>query len=424
MKHNAGMKSLNASQIATLLQGRNLVNPRVVVSGNQAIPWQLLSILDETLPEYRINALNAPKGLPRRDGVTYETSFVGAGMRGSNRLVYTPARLSMVPLLFGTTRAPDVLLLHTSAPRNGKVSLGVEVNILPAAIEAAQKRGALILAQANSRMPYTFGDGEYDVDVFDGVLEVDEFLPALPPREAPAAGSTDARGDSAAQIGALVAGRIRDGATMQLGIGEVPDAVLLGLTKLKNLGVWSEMFSDGVLALDAAGALDPSRKIISSFAFGSQALYDWIHENDRIVMLRTEKTNDPAQIAQQPGMTSVNTALQIDLFGQANASRIGARIFSGFGGQTDFIVGASHAPGGQAIMALRSWHPKAQVSTIVGMLGEPTTSFQPTAVVTEQGVAEIFGYDEKRQAAMLIEHAAHPNAREHLWYEARRLGLT
>lgn len=416
------MKTVNTEQLRTLLQDRNLPeNPRVVISGNQAVPWVALNIIDQTLPEYRIHALNAPQGLPRRDGVTYETAFVGAGMRGSVRLVYTPARLSMVPILFKTTRQPDIVLVHTSASRNGKVSLGVEVNILPAAIEAAQKNGALIVAQANSRMPYTFGDGEYDLETFDAVLEVDEALPALPPRKA---GDAPGAADSALQIGSLVSQRVKDGSTMQLGIGEVPDAVLLGLTKLKNLGVWSEMFSDGVLALDHAGALDPERKIISSFAFGSQALYDWMHENDRIVMLRTEKTNDPAQISKQPGMTSVNTALQVDLFAQANASRINARIFSGFGGQTDFIVGALHAPGGQAIMALRSWHPKAQVSTIVPILREPTTSFQPSAVVTEQGVADIFGYDEKRQCAMLIEHAAHPMAREHLWYEARKLGLT
>ena len=145
---------------------------------------------------------------------------------------------------------------------------------------------------------------------------------------------------------------------------------------------------------------------------------------DHLVMRRTEVTNDPAQIACQPGMTSVNTALQVDLFAQANASRIGARIHSGFGGQTDFIVGALHSPGGQALMALRSWHPRAQVSTIVPLLQEPTTSFQPTAVVTEQGVAEILGHDEKAQAAALIEQAAHPHARAYLWEEARRLGLT
>lgn len=415
------MNIMSESQIRALLQGKRLPeDARVIMSGNQAVPWHLLKLVDETLPTYRLSGLNAPQGLPRRDGVTYETSFVGAGMRGSARLVYIPARLSMVPILFGTTRKPEVLLIHTSTPRSGKVSLGIEVNILPAAIEACRKAGGLIIAQMNKQMPYTFGDGEYDLDIFDAILEVDEPLPTPPART----GQAPDAADSAAKIGERVSSRVHNGATMQLGIGEVPDAVLQGLTGLKNLGVWSEMFSDGVLSLLKAGALDPDRKIISSFAFGSEELYRWMDGNDQIRMLRTETTNAPTEISKQPGMTSVNTALQVDLFAQANASRINARIFSGFGGQTDFIVGALHAPGGQAIMALRSWHPKAQVSTIVPILREPTTSFQPTAVITEQGTAEILGYDEKRQAAMLIEHAAHPNAREFLWYEARKLGLT
>ena len=140
-------------------------------------------------------------------------------------------------------------------------------------------------------------------------------------------------------------------------------------------------------------------------------------------MLRTETTNEPARIAQRPNMVSVNTALQVDLFAQHNASRIKARIHSGFGGQTDYIVGALHSPGGQAIMALRSWHPKANVSTVVPLVDEPVTSFQPTAIITEQGVAEIFGHDEKAQARNIIEYAAHPDAREELREEAAGLGL-
>jgi acyl-CoA hydrolase len=140
-------------------------------------------------------------------------------------------------------------------------------------------------------------------------------------------------------------------------------------------------------------------------------------------MTRTEVTNAPSVIARQPRMTSINTALQVDLFDQANASRIGARIHSGFGGQTDFTVGASHAPGGQAVMALRSWHPKADVSTIVPLVDEPVTSFQHTAVVTEQGIAEIWGRSQDEQARNLITKAAHPDVREELFEEAANLGL-
>jgi len=140
-------------------------------------------------------------------------------------------------------------------------------------------------------------------------------------------------------------------------------------------------------------------------------------------MMRTEKTNDPGLIAQQRQMTSVNTALEVDLFGQANASRINARIHSGFGGQTDFIVGALHSPGGQSFIALRSWHPKADVSTIVPLLDEPVTSFQQSAIVTEHGIAPLWGRSEKDQCRDIIEQCAHPRVRDDLWEEAQALGL-
>ena len=208
-----------------------------------------------------------------------------------------------------------------------------------------------------------------------------------------------------------------------MGIGEIPDATLAGLLKKRNLGIWTEMLADGVLAMDDHGALDPYRKLVSSFIFGSPELYEWCHRNERVRVLRTETTNSPRNISQNPGMTSINTALQVDLMDQANASRIRARIHSGFGGQTDFTVGAMHAPGGQAIMALRSWHPKADASTIVPLLDEPVTSFQHTAVVTEYGVAEVAACNEKTQAANIIEKAAHPDVREELWEEAYHLGL-
>ena len=140
-------------------------------------------------------------------------------------------------------------------------------------------------------------------------------------------------------------------------------------------------------------------------------------------MLRTERTNDPARIAANPAMVSIHTALEVDLYGQVNASRVGGRIHSGYGGQTDFIVGALHSPGGQALIALRSWHPRADVSTIVPLLDEPVTSFQPSAVLTENGVAPLFGCDQQAQARALIEQAAHPRVRDELWEEARALGL-
>jgi acyl-CoA hydrolase len=389
-------------------------DPRVVVSGNHATPWHTLGLVDESLDAYRLWALNGQPGLPDRDGVVLETSFVGGGMRRSPRLSYVPSRLSLVPLLLGTAQAPDLVLLHTTRPRNGRVSLGIEVNVLPAAIEAVRRRGGVVVAQVNDRMPWTFGDAELDLDLVDVLVEVDQALPV--PTHVPI-------DDAAARIGSLVADRVPDGATLQAGIGAVPDATLRGLVERRGLRVWTEMFSDSVLALERVGALDPAVPITASFLFGSEELLAWVDGNERVHMVRTEVANDPARIAGNPAMVSVNTALQVDLFGQANASRIGARIHSGFGGQTDFIVGALHSPGGQAFIALRSWHPKADVSTIVPLVDEPVTSFQMSAVVTEQGVADLFGRDQGVQATHLIEHAAHPDVRDELREEAVALGL-
>jgi acyl-CoA hydrolase len=389
-------------------------NPRVVVTGNHASPWHTLGLVDEALDEYRLWALNGQPGLPDRDGVTLETSFVGPGQRRSPRLSYRPSRLSMVPKLFGTALPPDVVVLHTTRPRDGQVSLGVEVNVLPAAIESAKRRGGIVVAQVNDRMPWTYGDALLDLDLVDVLVEADAPLPSAP---------VSVIDEPSARIGALVADRVSDGSTLQAGIGAVPDATLHGLTSRSGLRVWTEMFSDSIFALEKVGALDRTVPITASFLFGSPELLAWADGNERIEMRRTEVTNSPARIARNQRMVSVNTALQVDLFGQANASRINARIHSGFGGQTDFFVGAMHSEGGQAFIAMRSWHPKADTSTIVPLVDEPVTSFQMTAVVTEQGVAELYGRDQREQARQLIEHAAHPRVREELWEEAVALGL-
>lgn len=388
--------------------------PRVVASGNHACPWVALRVLDDVVPEYRLFMLNAQPGIPDRDGVGYETAFVGPGMRGHPRTAYFPCRLSLVPFLLRQRLQPDIVLLHTSRPYDGAVSLGVEVNVLPAAIEAVRARGGLVVAQANPTMPFTFGDAMISLDLVDYVIEVDEPLPAH------VAGATDA---VSAAIGARVAELIPPSATLQLGIGAVPDATLHALGDRRGLRIWSEMFSDGVLALEKAGCLDPDTPVTASFCFGSAELYDWLDRNPRVRMLRTEKTNDPAEIARHPNLMSINSALQVDLFAQANASRVGNRVHSGFGGQTDFIVGAMHSPGGHAVIALRSWHPKADVSAIVPLLPVPATSFQASYVVTEQGTARIWGYDAVEQAQHILDHAAHPDARDGLREAGRSLGL-
>jgi acyl-CoA hydrolase len=397
------MKRIRLEDLGAILAGVP-ANPRVVVSGNIAAPRTAVNALDEVLPQYIYHALNAQSGVPDREGVTLETAFVGTGMRKSPRLCYLPARLSLVPVLFSRGLTPDVVLLHTSAVENETVSLGVEVTILPAAIEAARANGGIVIAQANPNMPYTYGDAVIPLDHIDYVLEIEEPIDALDPTPF---------SDEAMLIGDRIAHHIVDGSTLQLGIGGVPDAVLGGLTRNKGLRIWSEMFSDGVLQLYRKGCL-ADQPLASSFLIGSQDLFDWVDHNDQVRLVRTEVTNDPSLIAKQPIMTSINGALQVDLSAQANASRVRGHIYSGFGGSTDFIVGALHSPGGQAYIALPSWHPKANASTIVPSIVGPVTSFQHSAIVTEQGVAWLFGRTEDEQTTQIIEECAHPNAREGL----------
>jgi acyl-CoA hydrolase len=315
-------------------------------------------------------------------------------------------RLSLVPRLFESARPPDIVLVHTSAVHDGKVSLGTEVNILPAAIEQARARGGLVVAQINPSMPYTYGDAEIDVEAIDMAIDVDEELRSLDHR---------APNDNSAAIGAGVASLVEDGATIQVGIGDIPNAVLAALSGRHGLAVWSETISDGVLELERAGALDPGRPIVTTFLFGTAELYSWVDRNPSVRLLRTETVNNPATIATHPMVCSINTALQVDLHAQANASFVRGRIHSGFGGQPDFVVGALHSDGGHAVIALPSWHAKSGSSTIVSRLVEPVTSFQHSAVVTEQGQALLFGRSQKAQARQLIEEAAHPDAREALW---------
>jgi acyl-CoA hydrolase len=408
------MRIVSEAELAAVLS-RVAGHPRVVVSGNFATPGTTLAVVDKALAEYRLFALNAQPGVPDREGVTLETPFVGPGMRGRRMLRYFPSRLSLVPHLLRGSLPPDIVLVHTSTPADGTVSLGTEVNVLPAAIEAVRARGGLVIAQLNPRMPYTYGDAVLPVDEVDYAIEVDEPL---------ASPATRPLTEVSRQIGERVADLVPDGATLQLGIGAVPDAVLAALTARRGLAVWSEMFSDGVLGLDRAGALDEDSPVTASFVFGSTELYEWVDRNPRVRLLRTEKTNDPGVIARQRSLVSVNSALQVDLFAQANASRVHGVIYSGFGGQTDFVVGALHSPGGRAIIALPSWHPKADVSTVVPRLAGPVTSFQHSFIVSEQGTASIWGHDTDEQARQIVDNVAHPDARAELRDAGRPLGFS
>ena len=407
------MRIINAEQLKSVLA--NLPsNPRIIASGNFATPHTLLSVADEALPEFRLHMLNAQPGIPDRAGITYESAFVGAGMRRHPRLNYIPSRLSLLPVVIRDYARPDAVFLHTSQQRHDTVSLGTEVNILPAAIEAAHAHGGIVIAQANKQMPYTYGDAQIYESEIDYLLEVDEPLMVKP---------ETSFSEESVVIGDRIASLIEDHSTLQLGIGAIPDSVLNSLKDRRDLRIWTEMFSDGVYNLHKLGVLDPDVPITASFIFGTEELYQWLHLNRRVQMLRTEKTNDPSMIARQARMTSINAALQIDLYDQANASHVRGQIYSGFGGSTDFIVGALHSRGGRSFMALPSWHPKAKVSSIVPRLTENVTSFQHSFVVTEQGAAACFGHTQSEQALNLINNAAHPDAKEQLVQAAAEFGL-
>jgi acyl-CoA hydrolase len=385
----------------------------VLASGNMATPRHLLGLLDATVGEYRLNVLNAQGHMPTREGVVLETPFVGPGMRAATNLSYVPTRLSLVPRLLEVL-SPDLVLVNTSPEQGGRVSLGIEVNIVPAAIEGARRHGGLVVAQVNRCMPYTRGDGEIDCTLVDLAVEIDEELGTH---------QSVAPSEVMREVGARVAPLVAEQATLQVGIGEVPDATLQFLTGAHRIRVWSEAGGDHVLDLERAGLLDATTPIVASFLLGSRELYDWAGKSERLLMRRTEVVNDPAVIARKPAMTSLNSALQVDLFDQANASYVGGQIYSGLGGQPDFVVGAVHSDGGKAIIALASWHEKSASSSIVPLLTSPVTSFQHSAIVTENGSAEMLGRSQLQQANALVTEAAHPDARDELTEAAGRLGI-
>lgn len=400
------MRVVDESELENALAGLPILEPRVVASGNFAPPRALLALAERSLERYRLFMLNAQGELPSREEVIFETPFVGPAMRhAGSRLDYLPMRLSLVPRLFATARPPDVVLLHTSVPKAGLVSLGIEVNILVAAVERVRARGGIVIAQLNRHMPYTLGDGELREDLVDLAFEAEEELatPTVKPAH-----------EHAEAIAQTIAGMVQDGATLQMGIGQVPDATLAAIADRRGLAIWSEMISDGAMRLQHKGAIDPSRGMVCSFLFGSQELYRWVDSNPQVRLARTETTNDPSRIAAHPAMVSVNTALQVDLFDQAGASHVDGKVYSGFGGQPDFVTGALHSPGGQAIIALRSWHQRTDASTIVPLLRGPATSFQHSALVSERGCAQLLGRSQRAQARLIVERVAHPDAREEL----------
>lgn len=332
--------------------------------------------------------------------------FVGGSTRKAveeGRADYTPCFFHEIPRLFTDGCLPvDVAFIQVSLPdERGYCSFGISVDYTQPAAQAAK----LVIAQVNKNMPYTYGNGIHLKDI-DFIVEKDEPLIELPP---PKIGETERK------IGEYVASLIHDGDTLQLGIGAIPDAVLSFLGEKKNLGIHSEMFSDGVVDLARKGVITNTKKTInpgkfvSCFLMGTRKLYDFVDHNEDVLIEAVDYTNDPFVVAKIDNIISINSAIQVDLMGQTNSEMIGNRQFSGVGGQVDFVRGASRAKGGKAIIAMPATAAKGKISKIVPLLDEgsavTTSRNDIDYVVTEFGIASLKGKTLRRRAKALIEIA-------------------
>ncbi len=358
-----------------------------------------------------------------QDCFRHNALFIGPNVRravNDGRADFTPIFLAEIPALFRNGELPiDVALISLSPPdARGFCSFGVEVGITKPAAEAAR----IVVAEINRQMPRTWGDSLIHISRLRHIVEVDYPLP-----EAPQGGSTERH----MQIGQYIAGMIPDGATLQTGLGSIPDAVLKQLTHHKDLGIHTELFSDGIIDLVEKGVITCARKtfhpgkITAGFFFGSQRLYHFGHNNPLIELYPTDYVNDPFNIAKNDKMVAINSALQVDLTGQVCADSMGPRFYSGAGGQVDFIRGAARSRGGLPIIALLSTARNHSVSRIVPTLDEGagvvTTRCDVHYVVTEYGVAALHGKTVRQRARALIG-IAHPKFRDELARTARELG--
>lgn len=397
-------------------------NDRVYVQAAAAAPQSLVKAMSarhEELKNVEICHLHtegeAPYSNPElKDSFHVNSFFIGKNVRHTLKEgngSYTPVFLSELPLLFKRNIIDlDVALIHVSVPdRHGYCSLGVSVEATLAAIDNAK----IVIAQINKYMPRTHGAGIIHISEIDQFVEHHEPLPshdALPPNEVEA------------KIGEYVANLIEDRSTLQMGIGSIPNAVLARLTNHKDLGLHTEMFSDGVIDLILKDVINGNYKEINrgralaTFLIGSQKLYDYVDDNPFIEMRASNYTNDVSIIKQNPKMVAINSAIEVDVTGQVCADSIGVHMYSGVGGQMDFIRGASLSEGGKAIIALPSV-TRNGISRIVPSLkpgaGVVTTRSHVHYVVTEFGVASLYGKTIKERIKALV-NIAHPDHREEI----------
>ncbi|MDR9414710.1 MAG: acetyl-CoA hydrolase/transferase C-terminal domain-containing protein [Gracilimonas sp.] len=395
---------------------------RVFVHGVSATPVQLIQAMTDRHQELKnVEVIHLhTEGPAPYAAEEYKNSFfvnalfVGANVRkavNQGRGDYIPVFLSEVPSLFRHGILPiDVALIHVSPPDiHGFCSLGVSVDAAVAATQTAKH----VIAQVNPKMPRTHGDGQIHASKIDAFVEVNDDLPEQIVPEPD---------EAELKIGQFCAELIDDGATLQMGIGAIPNAVLKSLTSHKNLGVHTEMFSDGVIELVENGVINGMNKkihpgkVVSGFVMGSRKTYDFIDDNPSVAMLDIAYINDTAVIRRNPKVIAINSAVEVDLTGQVCADSIGTYHYSGVGGQMDFIRGASLSPGGKPIIALPSTTRKG-ISRIVPFLkqgaGVVTTRAHVHYVVTEYGVANLYGKNLGQRAKALVE-IAHPDHREEL----------
>lgn len=400
---------------------------RVFIHGGAATPHFLLEKLAErasTLWNIEIVSISLQgdaviANKKYKDNFRINSLFVSQNIReavNEGRGDYVPIFLSEIPILFRRGILPlDVAMVQVSPPdKHGFCSLGVSVDIAATAVKTAK----YVIAQVNPRMPRTLGDGLVHVSEFYGMVEAEQELPEV--------ASKRSNAEIALRLGAHCAELIEDGATLQMGIGDVPDAVLASLKNHKALGIHTEMFSDGIIPLIENGAVTNEHKrkhrgkSVTSFLLGTRKLYDFVDDNPSILVLNIDYVNDTAVIRTNPRVTAINSAIEVDITGQVCSDSIGTYHYSGVGGQMDFVRGASLSEGGKPIIALPSTTSKGE-SRIAAFLkqgaGVVTTRAHAHYIVTEYGIAYLYGKNMRQRAKALID-IAHPNHREKLEREA------
>ena len=416
------MRTVTAAEAVSIVKSGD----RVFFQGAAMTPNVLINSLCERYKEIKNVELfqihtegDAPYvQSPYKDSFRVNSCFASGNVResiNSSYGAYIPIFLSEIHLLFRKNILPlDVAFIQVSPPdKHGYCSLGVSVDITLPAIQTAKK----VIAQINPQVPRTHGDGIIHIDKIHAATEVDQPI-HIHEMQAPT--------DVEKRIGKHVANLIEDGATLQMGIGGIPNVVLSNLTHHKRLGIHTEMFSDGILPLVEKGVITGEEKeiktgkIVTCFALGSSRLYKFIDDNPLVHFKEAAYTNDTAIIRQNPKVTAINSAIEIDLTGQVCADTIGRYQYSGVGGQMDFIRGAALSEGGKAIIALPSVTNKG-ISKIVPVLregaGVTTTRAHVHFIATEYGVVDLFGKNLKQRAQALIS-IAHPDHREQLEKEA------